>query len=168
MNEKETGLPENLENTPDTGEEEPMADAMSYSTHAKQERAKQERANQAKKAEAARRTQESKEKAHAKTEQKHPQEDHRAPESRHASKKKRRRKKGEFDEKNDPYYGLKLKSRDEYQREYEQTLSFKPVRPEDAKKAPSEPTGTFTYLFDGSQPPSEEDKALQKRFEKLH
>lgn len=168
MNEKETGLPENLENTPDTGEEEPMADAMSYSTHAKQERAKQERANQAKKAEAARRTQESKEKAHAKTEQKHPQEDHRAPESRHASKKKRRRKKGEFDEKNDPYYGLKLKSRDEYQREYEQTLSFKPVKPEDAKKAPSEPTGTFTYLFDGSQPPSEEDKALQKRFEKLH
>lgn len=163
MSEKKTGLPENLENTPDTGDEEPMADAMAYSTHAKQKRAKQ-----AKKAEAARYAEEAREKARAKTEQKHQQEDRRGPESRHASKKKRRRKKGEFDEKDDPYYGLKLKSREEYQREYEQTLSFKPVRPEDAKHKPSEPTGTFTYLFDGSQTPSEEDKALQKRFEKLH
>lgn len=151
MEQKKTGLPERKKPT-DT---EQMADAMAYSTLAKQERAQQEQET------AYKETQPKTARAAA------PQEE---PPSRAVdSKKKRkhRRKKGGFEEKDDPYYGLKLKSREEYQKEYEQTLSFKPVRPQVNAKV-GEPTETFSFLFDENDVPDAEDQALQKRFEKMH
>ncbi|QKO30311.1 hypothetical protein [Caproicibacterium lactatifermentans] len=76
--------------------------------------------------------------------------------------KLRRRNKKETAEEEDPYYGLKLKSREEYQKEYEETLSFKPIRPEED----SEKTGTFTYLFDKDD--TGIDPAMREKLKNLH
>ncbi|MEE8676447.1 MAG: hypothetical protein SOH45_05655 [Oscillospiraceae bacterium] len=59
---------------------------------------------------------------------------------------KLRRKQAGTVKEDDLYYGLKLKSRQEYQKEYEETQSFKPIRPEE--NGVSDKTGTFSYLFD--------------------
>lgn len=83
------------------------------------------------------------------------------------SQKKKKKKSSKDDiaaGEDDIYYGLKLKSREEYQREYEETMSFKPIRPEENPKGA---TGTFSYLFDPKRK-KERDPELEERFRKLH
>ena len=80
------------------------------------------------------------------------------------NKKKKNSKDQVTSGENDIYYGLKLKSREEYQREYEETMSFKPIRPEENPKGA---TGTFSYLFDPKRA-KERDPELEEKFRKLH
>ncbi|MCI1952395.1 MAG: hypothetical protein LKJ50_06450 [Clostridiales bacterium] len=86
-------------------------------------------------------------------------------ETQSQKKKKKKNSKDQITSgENDIYYGLKLKSREEYQREYEETMSFKPIRPEENPKGA---TGTFSYLFDPKRK-KERDPELEERFRKLH
>lgn len=177
--------------------EEPMEDAMAFSTSAqkareekeaeiqraeqeqrlqKKEQEKQEKLRRKQTAEQ-KKEQEEQEKLRRKqaaeqkkehTKEKRPIEERIKQKRRKNSLKKqdklKRRRGKEFSEKEDPYYGLELKPLQEYQKEYEETLSFKPVRPEEQ---PSEMTGTFTYLFDGSGA-DHDDPEMKKKVKKLH
>ncbi|WOC32391.1 MULTISPECIES: hypothetical protein [Caproicibacterium] len=165
----------NTPNPAEKPEEEPMADAMTFSTSAQKVREEQ----QAKEAALQRAQQEQQERERAAKAAAAAQADRLAqkqPESRAEKKNrksslkkqdkiKRRRRKQEFSEENDPYYGLELKPLEEYQKQYEETLSFKPVQP---TEQPSEMTGTFTYLFDGSTEETADDSALQQKLKQLH
>ena len=163
--------------TPTENPEEPVADAMAFSSSAKKEREKEEEERRRAEQEEERQFLEQRraERAAAQHRGPEPPENHWAEEleSNRKEKKaslkkqdkiKRRSNKKKFSEKKDPYYGLELKPLEVYQKEYEETLSFKPVRPEEQ---PSEMTGTFTYLFDGSKP-AESDPELSKKVQKMH
>ncbi len=165
--------------------EEPLADAMSYATSAQKEREaeeaelrraqqelklqkqEQERARQAATAQQAGSVLQTESAGRNRFEDDEPESRREKKKKKTSLKKqdkiKRRRKKNTAEE-DDPYYGLELKPLEEYQKQYEETLSFKPVKP---KEQPSEMTGTFTYLFDGSTEDGQ-DPEIQTKLKKLH
>lgn len=164
-------------NAPDTVDqsEEPMADAMAYATSAQKARQEQEAEVRRAQQEQLLQKQEQERAAQAAKAAAQSRYAEDKPEDRLVSKKKksslrkqdkikRHRKKKDFSEEKDPYYGLELKPLEEYQKQYEETLSFKPVRPQEQ---PSEMTGTFTYLFDGSTE-SKDDPEIQQKLKQLH
>lgn len=89
-------------------------------------------------------------------------------EKKKTEKKKRtlfgRRKRGipEFDEEEDIYYGLQLKSLQEYRNDYEQTIQV------DSKKIrQAESESAFSYLFEQSDSNTDDDE-IAGQFEQLH
>ena len=72
----------------------------------------------------------------------------------------------------DPYYGLQLKSLEEYRKDYEKTLSFQAITDEDlaahADQAGEEEGAEFRYLFAKAEirDPNEESE-IARRFEEI-
>ncbi len=75
---------------------------------------------------------------------------------------RRKREIPEFEDEDDIYYGLQLKSLEEYQRDYEKT-----IRVDSTKMRQAEKDSSFSYLFDQNSN-TEPDAELDARFEQLH
>ena len=84
----------------------------------------------------------------------------------------RRKKRIPEPDEEDPYYGLQLKSLEEYRKDYEKTLSFQAITDEDlaahAAQDGEEEGAEFRYLFTKAEirDPNEESE-LAKRFEEI-
>ena len=81
----------------------------------------------------------------------------------------RRKKRIPEPDEEDPYYGLQLKSLEEYRKDYEKTLSFQAITDEDLAAQDGEEEGAeFRYLFTKAEirDPNEESE-LAKRFEEI-
>lgn len=75
---------------------------------------------------------------------------------------RRRREIPEFDGEEDIYYGLQLKSLEEYQRDYE-----KSIRVDSTKMRQAESESTFSYLFEQTDDTAA-DSEIAEQFEQLH
>lgn len=76
----------------------------------------------------------------------------------------RRKKHEEFREEDDLYYGLQLRSLEEYRKEYEKTEQ---PGGEESPAEEADPSGSsFPYLFDGSE--EEDEAAIAETFDRIH
>lgn len=75
---------------------------------------------------------------------------------------RRRREIPEFDEEDDIYYGLQLKSLEEYRNDYEKT-----IRVDSQKMRRAESESTFSYLFEQTDDAAADDE-VNAQFEQLH
>lgn len=78
----------------------------------------------------------------------------------------RRKKREEFREEDDLYYGLQLRPLEEYRKEYEKTIRPEGSENPESREEAKEDGPKFSYLFDGSE--GEGEPGISETFDRIH